>query len=185
MFGPKRIAKDEFYSFYQILMFINGYILTSVGPEHLAVVLIQPVQPQGNARNNLRNEAIYLLPEELDDYADQVATQVITVMHLPHTDVRTLGNSLRGLSNDPTGTQGVIPVGNTQSVILSGFASNVASLARILRLVDEESARDTSVAPVFEVFKLEFAAAEDLADIHEQLLEAQTRQAQQRRNVRK
>ena len=182
LFGEKRIPKDEFYSFYQIIMFINGFILTKVGPDHLAVVLVQPVTPTGNQRANLRNEAIYLLPEELDDYSDQVATQVITVMHLPHTDVRTLGNSLRGLTNDPTGQQGVIPVGNTNSVILSGFASNVASLARILRLVDEESARDTSVSPVFEVIKLEFAAAEDLADILEQLLDAQSRQAQVRRN---
>jgi general secretion pathway protein D len=105
------------------------------------------------------------------------------VLHLPHTDVRTLGNSLRGLTSaDPSGQQGVIPVGNTNSVILSGFASSVASMARILRLVDEESARDTSVAPVFEVIKLEFAAAEDLADILEQLLDAQAQQEQVRRN---
>ena len=182
LFGTKRIPKEEFYSFYQILMFINGFILTKVGPDHLAVVLVQPVTPQGGGGGrNLRNEAVYLLPDELDQYADQVATQVITVMHLPHTDVRTLGNSLRSLSNDASGTQGVIPVGNTQSVILQGFASNVASLARILRLVDEESARNTDVVPEFEVIPVEFAAAEDLADILEKLLEASRRQQQQTR----
>ncbi len=182
LFGEKRIPMDEFYSFYQIIMFINDFILTKVGPDPLSVVLVQPLTPQGGAqRSNLRNEAIYLLPEELDDYADQVATQVITVMHLPNTDVRTLGNSLRGLTNDPSGQQGVIPVGNTQSVILSGFASNVASLARILRLVDEESARDTGISPVFEVIKLEFAAAEDLQSILEELLDAQSRQNNVRR----
>ena len=164
-------------------MFIHGYILTKVGPDHLAVVLIQSLAPSPQQRTNLRNEAIYVLPDELDEYADQVATQVITVLHLPHTDVRTLGNSLRGLTSaDPSGQQGVIPVGNTNSVILSGFASNVASMARILRLVDEESARDTSISPVFEVLKLEFAAAEDLADILEQLLDAQAQQEQARRN---
>jgi general secretion pathway protein D len=182
LFGEKRIPKEEFYSFYQIIMFINQFILTKVGPDHLAVVLVQPLQPQGGARPNLRNEAIYLLPEELEQYSDQVATQVITVMHLPHTDVRTLGNSLRGLTSDASGTQGVIPVGNTNSVILQGFASTVASLARILRLVDEESARDTGVSPLFEVIPLQYAAAEDLSDILEQLLEAQQRNIQQRRN---
>ena len=183
LFGEKRIPKDEFYSFFQIIMFINGYILTKVGPDHLAVVLIQSLAPSPQQRTNLRNEAIYVLPDELDEYADQVATQVITVLHLPHTDVRTLGNSLRGLTSaDPSGQQGVIPVGNTNSVILSGFASNVASMARILKLVDEESARDTSISPVFEVLQLEFAAAEDLADILEQLLDAQAQQEQARRN---
>ena len=36
---------------------------------------------------------------------------MITVLHLPHTDVRTLGNSLRGLASaDPSGQQGVISV---------------------------------------------------------------------------
>ena len=181
LFGVKRIPKDEFYSFYQILMFINGFILTKVGPDHLAVVLVQPITPQGGGGRNLHSEAIYLLPDELDQYADQVATKVITVMHLPHTDVRTLGNSLRSLSNDTSGNQSVIPVGSTQSVILQGFASNVASLARILRLVDAESARDADIVPVFEVIPVEFAAAEDLADILENLLEASRNQQRQSR----
>ena len=183
MFGEKRIPKGEFYSFYQILMFIHQFTLTKVGPDHLAVYLVQSLAAPGGGKSNLTNEALYLLPEELDKYADQVATQVITVMHLPHTDVRTLGNSLRSFTSDPTGGQGVTPVGNTNSVILTGFASNVASLAHILRLVDEESAKDIGIQPMFEVIPLEFAAAEDLSDILGELLEASKRQQQQNRQA--
>jgi general secretion pathway protein D len=178
LIGTKRVPKSEIYSFYQIMMFINGFILTRVGPEPLTIVLVQPVQPTTGKANNVRNESVYLTPEELENYSSQVATQVVTVLHLPHTDVRQLGNSLRALTTDPTGSQSVVPVGNTNSVILTGFASSVASLARILKLVDAESAKDTDVSPVFEVIPLEFTAAEDIADILEQLLEAARRNVQ-------
>ena len=178
LLGTKRIPKADFYNFYQILMFINQFILTKVGPDHLAVVLVQQMTPTRQPQNQVRNESLYVLPEDLDKYADQVATQVITVLHLPHTEVRTLGNSLRQLFVGEQ-TQGLLPVGQTNSVILQGFASNIASLARILKLVDQEAARDIGVKPVFEVIPLEFAAAEDMADVLEQLLEAATRVQQQ------
>ena len=35
-----------------------------VAAEHLAVVLVQSLAPGPQARTNLRNEAIYVLPEE-------------------------------------------------------------------------------------------------------------------------
>lgn len=178
LLGTKRVPIQDFYSFYQVMMFIHGFILTRVGPEPISVVLVQPVQPVAGKPTNVRNEAVYVTPDELPGMASQVATQVVTVLHLPHTDVRQLGNSLRGLGADPTGQQSVIPVGNTNSVILNGFASNVASLARILQLVDDESAKDIGVNPEFEVLPLEYAAAEDVADILEQLLEAARRNVQ-------
>jgi general secretion pathway protein D len=184
MFGQKRIPKGEFYEFYQILMFINGFTITKVGPDHLAVFLIQSLGGQAGARTTgtLKDEAIYVMPDELDRYADQVATQIITVLHLPNYDVRTLQSTLRPLMpNDQAGS--IMPVGNTQSVVLRGFAPNIVALARILRLVDQEAAKDTGVSPQFEVIPLEFAAAEDLADILEQLLEARKRESQARRQA--
>ncbi len=178
LIGPKRVPKAEIYSFYQIINFIHGFILKKVGPEPLSVILVQPAQPTGQRPTQVRNEAVYVTPDELPGIASQVATQVVTVMHLPHTDVRQLGNSLRALTADPSGAQNVTPVGNSNSVILTGFASSVASLAKILQLVDDEAARDAGVEPGFEVIPLEFAAAEDMADILEQLLEAARRNVQ-------
>jgi len=181
IFGQKRFPKSEFYSFYQIIMFINGYVCTKIGPEGLSVVVIQEVAMQNQpGKGTLKGESIYVLPEELDKYQGQVATQIICVLHLPHTDVRSLGNSLRILSPDTT-SGGVIPVGTTNSVILQGFASNVCSLARILQLVDSESANDAAIAPVFDVLPLEFAAAQDISDTLGQLLEAKQRQTERAR----
>lgn len=186
MFGEKRIPKSEFYEFYQILMFIHGFTITKVGPDHLAVYLIQSSSPAQAAagRTVLKDDAIYILPDEIDKYADQVATQIMTVMHLPNTDVRTLGSSLRGIiGGQGNNEQPILPVANTQSVVLRGFASQVVSLARILRLVDDLAGQDTGVTPQFDVIPLEFAAAEDLSDILEQLLEARKREAQTQRQA--
>lgn len=182
MFGEKRIPKSEFYEFYQILMFIHGFTITKVGPDHLAVYLIQTLTPTKAPGSALKDDAIYVEPTDLDKFVDQVATQIMTVLHLPNTDVRTLGNSLRGLTgNDQTGT--IMPVANTNSVVLRGFAPSVVAIARILSLVDDLAGRDIGVSPLFEVIPLEFAAAEDLADILEQMLEARKREAQQQRQT--
>ena len=186
IFGTKRIPKAEFYSFYQIIMFINQFVCTKVGPEPLSVVVIQGLNQQagrGAAQTNLQSEAIYVLPDELDEYASQVATPIITVLNLPHTDVRQLGNSLRALTQGGNPDQGVVPVGSTNSVILRGYASSVVSLARILQLVDRESAAAGGVNPVFEVIPLQWAAAQDISDVIEQLLEASRRVQERNRTV--
>ena len=78
---------------------------------------------------------------QIEALADHPALLVSTVLELPHTDVRQLGNSLRGLTTDPTGQQTVIPVGNTNSVILSGTGRQVHQLVTMLREVDAAMAR--------------------------------------------
>jgi general secretion pathway protein D len=177
MYGSKRIPKGEFYSFFQIMMIMNDFVCSRVGPEHLAVVLIQNIQ--GNNRTQARQNAVYVTPDELDKYADQPAVLITTVIDLPNTDVRNLSNSMRPLFPDQN-TQQLIPVGTTNSVVIMGFGSQVASTVKMLRFIDEAS-RDTQlVVPEFEVVPLEFAAAEELADTITELLESSRRAAQAR-----
>ena len=174
MFGSKEIPKADFYSFYQILMFINDFVCTQVGEGPLAVVVVRSITGSAG-RPTLKNDSIYVLPEDLEEFADQVATPITTVLHLD-IDARQLTNSLRSLMTD-TNSQSAIPVGNTNSLIIQGYASQVVALVRFLELVDREMARDQDLQPVFEVIPLEFAAAEDVADMLEQLLESARRLA--------
>ncbi|MEM7311426.1 MAG: secretin N-terminal domain-containing protein [Planctomycetota bacterium] len=172
MYGQKRIPKQDFYRFFQIMMFINDFVCVDVGPPHIAVTLIQSLTgAAATSGRGIRQKAEYVLPEDLEDYADQPATLVTTVLHLPNTEVRQLTTSLRTLFTD-TNTQGMIAASD-HSVILQGFGSNIAALAKLLRLIDEEAGRIDSVDPVFDVIPLEFASAEDVADLIDQLLEAQ------------
>lgn len=106
MFGTKRIPKSDFFQFFQIMMIINDFVCTKVGPDHLSVWLIQSLA--GNARTTVRSDAVYVSPEDLDRYADQPAVLINTVVDLPNTDVRTLSNSMRTMFTDAN-TQQIIP----------------------------------------------------------------------------
>ena len=169
MFGPKRVKKEDFYSFFQIIMIINRFVCTRIGPDHLSVVVVQGIDT--GARTNLRQDALYIQPDDIPKYADQPAVLIQTVVTMPHTDVRTLSNSLRAIVTDPNTLQ-VIPVGNSNSLILQGFGSTIAALVRMLELVDEHSKPEDPILPEFELIRLEFADAEEIADTIEELLEA-------------
>ncbi len=174
MFGEKRIPKSAFYEFFQIQLFINDFVCVDVGPPHIRVTLIQSLLPQAAQRGagTLGRNAQYVAPQDLDDYLDQPATLILTVLNLQNIDARNLHTQLRAIFTDPTNTQQIVPAGE-RSLIMQGFGSYVASLARLLILVDEESAITGDVQPVFDLIPLEIAAAEDVADLLEQLLEAQ------------
>jgi general secretion pathway protein D len=175
MYGPKVIPKNEFYSFFQIIMIINNYVCSRIGPEHLAVVVVSNLDV-GQTRNTIRQDAIYVEPNELDVYANQPATIIQTVIHLPNTDTRTMSNQLRGMGIDQS-TMAVIPV-STNHVILQGFGNQISSLSTMLFLIDEYSAPDDPIHPEIEVLPLEYSSAEEIAETLEELLEASRRAAQ-------
>jgi hypothetical protein len=80
-----------------------------------------------------------LAVEDLTSYAQHPGLVVQTTVWLEHIDVRTLGNSLRGLTSDGSGRQGVIPAGNTNSVLLSGTVRQVTELVETLQRINAEA----------------------------------------------
>ena len=161
-------VKERFYSFFQVMMIISDFVCTEIGEDDISVIKIDSLATA--ARNNLRAGALYVEPERLADYEDQPATLITTVVSLPNTDVRQVSNSMRSMITDPN-TQQMLPAGNSQSMVLVGFGSNVVALANMLRIIDEAS--ETEEVPAeFDVIKLEYASAEDIAATVEELLEA-------------
>lgn len=173
MFGQKRIPKRDFYSFFQIIMFINDFACIEVGAGPLRVIVVQQLSAaQGRTGTNIKQRAEYVLPADLSSYADEPATLITTILTLKHIDVRQLTNNLRGLFSD-TVTQNMLPVGNSDSLVLTGFGSSIWSVVQLLRLVDEEAKTPDPVLPVFDKIPLQFAAPDDAAELIEQLLESQ------------
>ena len=168
MIGFKKMPKTDFYRFFQIMMFINDFATVGVGPEHLRVIVIQALQQQ-SARASVKQNATIVLPDELEDYLDQPATLITTVLTLPNTDVRQLATSLRPLMPDQS-TSSMLNAGSSDSLVLTGFGSNIAHFARLLRIIDEEAKVDAEVAPEFDVIPLQFASATDVADLLKTLL---------------
>ena len=113
--------------------------------------------------------APYVDPERLIEYNDQPATLITTVVNLPNTDVRSLSNTMRQLIADPN-TQQMIPAGSSNSFVLTGFGSQVAALARMLKIIDEASAIEV-IEPEFQLIRLEYASADEIATLVEELLD--------------
>ena len=168
MLGTKTIRKDRFYSFFQVIMIISDFVCTEIGEDDISVIKIDSLTTA--ARNNLRAGAVYVEPENLADYKDQPATLIMTVVTLPNTDVRQVSNSMRTMITDAN-TQQMLPAGNSNSMVLVGFGSNVVATANMLQIIDEASKSEIP-QPEFDVIKLEFASAEDIAATVEELLEA-------------
>ena len=170
LMGTKRIPKEQFYSFFQILMVMNDFVCTEIGPAGISVIQIDSLTGGGQSNApKIRANATYVDPDRLVDYADQPATLITTVINLPNTDVRSLSNTMRQLIADPN-TQQMIPAGSSNSFVLTGFGTQVAALARMLSIIDEASAVEV-VEPVFELLRLEYAAADEVASLVEELLE--------------
>jgi general secretion pathway protein D len=168
LLGAKTIEKDRFYSFFQVMMIISDFVCTEIGEDDISVIKIDSLATA--ARNNLRAGALYVEPERLEEYEDQPAILITTVVSLPNTDVRQVSNSMRSMITDPN-TQQMLPAGNSQSMVLVGFGSNVVALANMLKIIDDASQTEV-IPPEFDVIKLEYASAEDIAATVEELLEA-------------
>jgi hypothetical protein len=106
MFGQKRIPKTDFYSFFQIMMIINDFVCSKIGPDHLAVIVISSMSQGAQRGGSLRNEAVYVFADDIDRYADQPATLVTTVIDLPNTDVRLRSSRCCASSTRRPGTPG-------------------------------------------------------------------------------
>lgn len=173
MLGSKRIPKQDFYAFFQIIMFIHDFACIEVGPPGLSVIVIQTLTgPRGAQQGTIKQRAIYVLPEELERYADQPATLITTMLTLPNTEVRALTNALRPLLD--ANTQNFLPAGGSNSVLLTGFGASIYQFAQLLFAIDRDSAVETTRTPIFESVRLEFAAAQDVSGIVSELLQARS-----------
>jgi general secretion pathway protein D len=175
LIGSKVVPKGKFYEFFQILMVIHEFVCTEIGADPISVIEITSLKTGG--RNNIRKDSVFVEPADLPKYANQPATLITTVVSLPNTDVRQLSNSMRTMITDAN-TQQMLPAGNTNSMVLVGFGSNTVALAKMLLIVDEAS-KIEPITPVFEVIPLEYAAADEIANIVEELLDASNRVVQQ------
>jgi hypothetical protein len=98
------------------------------------------------ARVLVRMDARYVDVGSIELCERRPATLFQTLLTLPHTDVRTLSNSMRSLVVDPNTFQ-VIPLGTSHSLILQGFGRQLADQVRMLRQVDAANAAAAASAP--------------------------------------
>ena len=133
------VPPEQVYTWVEGLLLQHGYVLGLLSTSEPMLVGVYSSTPVQGAQGQpvLHN----VDAEHLDDCRQHPALLVQTVLHLPHVDVRTLGNSLRGLTGND-GSSGILPVANTNSVALTGTGLAVANLVEALREVEAHAAAD-------------------------------------------
>ena len=160
----------EVQTFVEHLLVRGGFVVTVLKDD--GVRLLQVSSLHTAARNNLRAGAYLISSDRTDIAKAHPAVLFMVVVSLPNTDVRQVSNSMRTMITDAN-TQQMLPAGNSNSMVIVGFGSQLAAMAQMLREIDAASAPATDVdGETFEVIHLEKATAEDLALTITQLIDS-------------
>ena len=138
----QRVPAAEVYPWVESLLQQNGFSLAVLENSGAPLVGVY-----SSAERPLDPPAIHLDAAHLEECRIHPAIMFSTVLTLPNTDVRSLGNSLRILSPDSM-SGGVIPAGTTNSVILSGSGRDVTELAGLLMRIEAEGKKKAEQAAV-------------------------------------
>ena len=114
------VPASEVYPFVESLLVYNGIVLSPLTKHEPRLVAVDSMSMGAQRGGSLRNSATFVPVEEIPAYSRHPAILVTTVINLPSVDVRTLSNSMRTMFTDAN-TQQIIPVGNSNALILTGF----------------------------------------------------------------
>jgi hypothetical protein len=135
---PVVVQPDAAYPWFESLLVQSDfYLAASLETEPPLVAIHSWRLPQGTPREV---PSVTIAPDEIAFCREHPAVLVTTMLELPHVDVRVLGNSLRGLQTNPTGG-GVMPVANTNAVLISGTGQTVAMTIELLLRADAAAAK--------------------------------------------
>ncbi|MEO6593513.1 MAG: secretin N-terminal domain-containing protein [Planctomycetota bacterium] len=133
----------------------------------LAIVALDPtagfhevIARNGPRQQEIISGSLFVPLSEVESYANQKATPILTSVPLLNINAQFATNALRPFYASARGNSGLTlgNVGNNSDMLLQGFGPQVAAACRLLALVD--IANKGSSPP--RVVRLEHAAAEDL-----------------------
>lgn len=136
------VPLGEVYSFVESVLVQNDLILVVLHDHEPRLFALHSLAQGGGQRGGtMRDAALYVSSKDIALYGQHPAILVTTMIDMPHTDVRTISNSMRTMFTNAN-TQQIIPVGNSNSLILTGFGTAVAGWVRMLQEVDDVAKRE-------------------------------------------
>lgn len=181
LYGPKRIKKDDFYSFFQIMMKIHGFVCVQQGTGSLAVVVI--VEDLASNGKLIKANAPFVEEKDIIDFANKPGSYLFTVVRVAHADATDLGNSLRTVLGANAGdSSAFMALPQESALLIQGYGPFVAAAVRMIKVIDVEQ---DLPRPVFKKIRLREADAVELAELVQTLTTAITEVDEQRsRNQR-
>jgi len=160
---PKNRAFDTFRA---ILAFYE-LTLVPIGPKGYEIYLVIDSR---STNNFIKNKARFVDYDELPSYADQDGLYISCAIPIRNIDNLTTLRTALSTMVSPAGIGRVHEVPGSQSIIITDFAPTVAAIARLIERMD---VRPPDKELVMEFVPLDFAYAEDVADIVSELVSAQ------------
>ena len=130
-----RVVPEHVHSVVESILTENDFVLAVKRTRAPRLVSVSSLN--SSRRHNVRTNALYVPSEQLSDWRDHPAYLIHTVITLDSLDVRALATSVRPMIPDAN-TQSVLPIGNSNSLILTGLAHQVVQMADILKRADEK-----------------------------------------------
>lgn len=161
LYGRKRIKREDFYSFFQIMMKIHGFVCVQQGSGDLAVIVITEQLASNNTL--IKSNALFVNADEVIQFADKPGTFLYTVIPLKYAEAQDLGTNLRTAIGGNVGDNAsFMPLTQEQALFIQGYGPFVAAAVRMIKILDT---KPDLIQPEFRKILLREASAEELADI--------------------
>ena len=181
--GPMTLKKarfkDDFYSFFQTMLYIKNFAVVPRGEGDLEILEI--ISITGPRQREITNGARYVTPDELPQYKNQTGVPILTTIPLKHINATIATNALRPFYASTGGAAGGAQltlgnVGNNTAMLLQGYGPQVYAAVKLLELVDVPVEQPNLV---YQVQVLDNQAPEELEPILTEVLESRSKIRQQ------
>lgn len=175
LLGTLTIKKDEFYNFFQTILFIKGWVCVPRGSGDSQ--FIDLIWQSGPRSNDIKKGVVWVPPDELAAYKDQTGTFIVTTVRLKFVNAQLASANLRTFFADTRGLEQLVPIGgqDQRAMMISGFGPNVYTMYQLLQVVDVEEERPQAL---LKVIGLENSAVEDIEPILNELMAEKARPQQ-------
>ncbi|MDP7063314.1 MAG: secretin N-terminal domain-containing protein, partial [Planctomycetota bacterium] len=170
LYGRKKIKREDFYSFFQIMMKIHGFVCVKQGSGDLAVIVI--TEQLASNIVLIKSNAQYVDVENVPEFADQPGTYLFTTVPLRYADPTDLGTKLRTAIGTTSGDNSAfMDLGQERALLIQGYGPFVAASVRMVQILDR---KPEFIKPDFRKVRLREASAEELAELLAELVENMT-----------
>jgi hypothetical protein len=134
-FQPIVVPVEKAWTVFEGILCEQNFVLEFVSQTEPVVLSVKSTMPQAGRGSGAASSVIEVPVADLPRWRAHPAFVIRTTIELPDTNVRDLSNSLRQVFTDPSSQQ-IVPIGNSQSLLVTGQSGSVVALVKALQGID-------------------------------------------------
>jgi len=143
---PVDVAPEHVHAFVEGVLRANDFVMGFAHTQEPVLLTLSSTNAPG--KGNPRKDALFVPASDMPRWSAHPDFLVTTLADLPGVEVRSLSNSLRQMFSDQQ-TQQIIPVGDTNGLIVTGFGSDVADILNSFNSLVDAAAGTRASPPGF------------------------------------